>query len=82
MAEIADRHGITLSAAELVDITGYAQPAKQLQALLAMGYWRARRSPTTGAVILERAHQEAVARGETLGHQQSRPRVRPVLVKA
>lgn len=81
MAEVAERTGITLSAAEIAQITGYQQPAKQLAALHAMGYWRARRSTTTGAVILERAHQEAVARGETL-QQQNRPRVRPVPAKA
>lgn len=42
---------------------GYSQPAKQLQELHRQGFWRARRSRLTGAVILERAHVEAVCRG-------------------
>ena len=48
---------------ELVEITGYRQPAAQLRALLARGFWRACRSPITGAVILERAHYDAVCQG-------------------
>lgn len=46
---------------------GYTQPAKQLQELHRQGFWRARRSRLTGAVILERAHYEAVCRGGDAG---------------
>lgn len=54
---------LTLSPVEVADLTGYRQPAAQLAELLRQGYWRARRAPITGRVILERAHYEAVARG-------------------
>ena len=66
---------ITLTPAELADLTGYRQPAKQLEALRADGYWRARRS-ITGRVILERAHYEAVCHGLDKKPEVSRPRVR------
>lgn len=64
---------------ELRALTGYAQPARQLGALHAMGYFRARRSPRTGNVILERAHYDAVARGQVApapAGQRPRPRLR------
>jgi len=66
---------ITLSAEELADLTGYRQPAKQLEKLRADGYWRARRS-ITGRVILERAHYEAVCHGIDAKPAVQRPRVR------
>ena len=81
MAEVAERPGITLSAAEIAEITGYTQPAKQLAELHRQGFWRARRN-AVGAVVLERTHYEAVSRGDTMGQQQQRPRVRPVGGKA
>lgn len=57
-----DTASITLSERELVDLTGYRQPSKQLAELLRMGFWRARRS-VLGDVVLERAHYDAVCRG-------------------
>lgn len=65
-----------LTSVEVQQITGYRQPGKQLAELLAMGFWRARRSRLTGAVILERAHYEAVCRGI-----DSKPVERPRLHK-
>jgi len=57
---------------------GYVQPASQLRALLKLGYFRARRSPVSGAVIVERAHYEAVASGSTKpdARQQRQPALR------
>ena len=55
---------LLLTADELQALTGYKQPAAQLAELLRQGYWRARRAPITGRVILERAHYEAIARGD------------------
>lgn len=57
---------------ELLALTGYKRPADQLQELHRQGFTRARRSPATGAVILERAHYLAVCAGQL---QQARPRV-------
>lgn len=51
---------ITLSPEELFELTGYRRPAEQLAELQRQGFYRARRSPTTGAIILERAHYDAV----------------------
>lgn len=69
----------TLSAPEIQKLTGYAQPARQLHELHRQGFYRARRSPTTGVVILERAHYDAVCAG---ARQESTPRVRPPQLKA
>ena len=56
-----------MSHQELQDITGgYSQAAKQLEELHRQGFWRARRSRLHGAVILERAHYEAVCAGRDL----------------
>jgi hypothetical protein len=69
---------ITLTLAELVLITGYQRAGDQVRELHRQGYSRARRSPTTGDVILERAHFEAVCRG----HQaEARPKVRPPVLR-
>jgi hypothetical protein len=54
--------GLTLSAAELLEVTRYRQPACQLRELHRRGFHRARRG-VDGAVILERAHYEAVCAG-------------------
>ena len=68
-----------LSHAEIAQITGYQQHAKQLEELLRMGFWRARRSRLSGSVILERAHYEAVCRGEQQPSKESRrPKLQPV----
>jgi len=63
---------------ELVDLTGYRRPSAQLAELHRLGFNRARRAPVSGAVILERAHYEAVARGE-FGTPSSKPRPAPQL---
>lgn len=53
--------GIALTAAELVTLTGFRQPGRQLQELHRLGFVRAYRN-RLGAVILERAHHDEVAR--------------------
>lgn len=65
---------MTLDDAELVDITGFRQPSRQLAELHRQGFWRARRAPITGRVILERAHYDAVCAGAD--RQQSAPSLR------
>ena len=69
---------LILSAAEVEALTGYRRADKQLGELHRQGYWRARRSPTSGAVILERAHAEAVQRGEVAPRPAARLR-QPIL---
>lgn len=64
---------LVLSEGELVKLTGYHQPSKQLAELHRLGFTRARRG-RLGNVILERVHYEAVCRGLT---QPSRPQVKP-----
>ena len=59
MAEVAERPSLILSFEELVHLTGYRQPAAQLNNLKAQGFHRARRN-ALGSVVLERAHYEAV----------------------
>lgn len=71
---------LTLSADELLALTGYKQPAAQLTELHRQGYWRARRAAITRRVILERAHYEAVARGQDASPASSHrraPQLRP-----
>ena len=52
---------LLLAPDELLALTGYKQPAAQLAELQQQGYWRARRAPITGRVILGRAHCDALA---------------------
>lgn len=66
--------GLTLTAAELVELTGYARPGDQVAELLRLGFTRARRCRVTGRAVLERAHYEAVSAGQQAQH---RPQVRP-----
>lgn len=54
---------LTLSPAEIEEITGFAQPCKQLDALRQQGFIRAHRA-RDGRVILERAHYLAVCAGQ------------------
>lgn len=72
---------LRLSEQELIEITDYHQPAKQLEVLKEQGFWRARRSVVTGRVVLERAHYEAVCAGETKpgrgGKHRPEPELRP-----
>lgn len=56
--------GIKLSEAELFAITGYELPCKQLNVLHGRGFHRAYIA-RKGGVVLERAHYEAVCRGES-----------------
>jgi uncharacterized protein DUF4224 len=65
---------LTLSGAELCEITGYKRPADQLRALLNLGFFRARQSPTTGRIVLERAHYDAVTSGRAANDGPARPR--------
>lgn len=70
-----DTASITLSERELVDLTGYRQPSKQLAELLRRGFWRAYRN-RLGDVILERSHFQAVTRGESAPAAPRRPQLR------
>lgn len=54
---------LRLSPEEIYDLTGYRQPHRQVEELRRQGFFRARRAPVTGEVILERAHYEAVCAG-------------------
>lgn len=80
MNSAAGAADIVLSQAELVSVTGYQRPADQVRELLRQGFHRARRSPTTGETILERAHYEAVCAGQRA--QAERPKVRPPKLRA
>lgn len=60
----ANDGGLMLTPDEIQALTGYRQPAKQLAELHRQGYWRARRAPITARILVERAHYEAVARGQ------------------
>lgn len=75
--ELVTAMSITLSPAELADLTGgYTQPAKQMEVLKKRGFWRAFRSEYTGQVVLERAHYLAVSQGLDKKPEAGRPRVR------
>ena len=63
----------TLEPQEVTQITGYKRPADQLDELHRQGFYRARRSPTTGNIILEREHYIAVCAGS---RPTNAPRVR------
>ena len=65
---------LLLSPSELVALTGYRRAADQVPELHRQGFTRARRSPTTGDTILERAHYLAVCAGQQAA---PRPKVRP-----
>jgi hypothetical protein len=54
--------GITLSEQEIAALTGYERPTKQLAVLHNRGFLRAYIGRK--GVVLERAHYEAVSRGE------------------
>ena len=65
-----------LSSEELVSLTGYRRPADQLAELHRQGFFRARRSPSDGSVILERPHYDAVCSGAAKPAQEPRVRLR------
>lgn len=78
MEAVATHTGLTMTAAEVREITGgYKRAADQLKALHARGFFRA--YLRDGHVVLERAHYEAVCRGAI---EQPRPRVKPPRVGA
>lgn len=52
-----------LTEQELLDLTGYSLPSKQLEALKSRGFVRAYRG-RNGRVIVERPHYDSVCRGE------------------
>lgn len=53
---------LLLTAAEIAELTQYGRPSRQLEELHRQGFFRARQG-RSGAVILERAHYEAVCAG-------------------
>jgi hypothetical protein len=70
----------TLSPEEIFGLTGYKRPADQLRELHDQGFYRARLAKTTGDVILERPHYDAVSAGLQPGAQAAhRPQVRSTL---
>lgn len=67
-----------LAPEEIHALTGYRRPAEQLAELLCQGFYRARRSPVDGSVILERPHFEHICAGGGIAANDAevRPRVR------
>lgn len=66
------------TAEQLHRLTGYKHPSRQLAALHAQGFFRARRN-ALGAVVLERAHYDAVcAGGPSAVAKPERPPVLPL----
>lgn len=63
---------LTLSEAELFELTGYRRPSEQLAELHRRGFSRAYRN-RLGRVTLERGHYDAVIAGQI---QPARPKVR------
>ena len=61
---------LTLNKDELRDLTGYEQPSKQLAELHRRGFHRAYIG--RHGLVLERAHYEAICRGET---QRPKPKI-------
>jgi hypothetical protein len=68
-----------LSKDELHEVTGYKRASEQLAELLRQGFYRARRSPVDGSVILERTHYDAICSGA--GKPANEPTVRPPKVR-
>ncbi|WP_119154186.1 DUF4224 domain-containing protein [Caldimonas tepidiphila] len=66
----------TLTPAELHAVTGYRRADRQLAELHRQGFYRARRSPVTGAVILEREHYAAVCSGAARPATTPAPKLR------
>ncbi len=71
--------GLTLTAEEIREVTGYARPADQVAELQRLGFTRARRCRVTGRAVLERTHYESVAAGQLADR---RPQVRPPKLRA
>ena len=66
----------TLDKSEIHHVTGYTRAADALAELLRQGFYRARRSPSDGAVILERPHYDAVCAGAAGPANEPRVRLR------
>lgn len=69
------RPDLLLSDEELQRLTGYKRPGAQLAELHRRGFHRARRN-VLGAVVLERAHYEAVSAGADR-QEAPTPQLRP-----
>lgn len=70
---LVDQPGINLTPEEVKAAAGgYVRGADQLRELHARGFVRAYRSKVTGRVVLERAHHDAVVRGQ-YGQQATPP---------
>ena len=70
----------TIPTSDIEQITGYKRPYDQLLELHRQGFYRARRSPTTGHIILERVHYDAVCAG--FRQQTNAPQVRVPQLRA
>lgn len=64
-----------LSETEIAEITGYKRHAAQVMELRRQGFFRARRGPVSGHVIVERQHYEAICGGARLS-AANEPKVR------
>ena len=72
---------VTLTDAEVQALAGgLKQPARQLRALHARGYWRAYIG-RAGSVVVERAHYEAVSSGQATAPARA-PKVRTANLRA
>lgn len=73
--------GLLLTPAEIYDLTRLTLPRCQVKRLQEQGFVRARL--VRGEAVLERAHYEAVCRGEfapaPAARDTDRPRLRPLL---
>lgn len=67
---------ITLDDSELIALTGYERPSKQLAELIRHGFYRARIG-RFNKVVLERAHFEAVCASHEPAANAPPPKVRP-----
>lgn len=71
---------LILTPDEIRELTGYAQPAKQLAELHRQGFYRARRN-VLGAVVLERGHYDVVVAGRDAA-PTTQPKLRPPRLSA
>lgn len=71
---------VILSEDELQALTGYKRPQDRVDELQRQGFYRARRAPSDGSVILERAHYDAVCAGARKPAEE--PRLRPRMARA
>lgn len=66
---MTDTPALILAEAEIQELTGYKRAKDQLPELHRQGFYRARQSRSTGSVILERAHYEAVCSGRIAANE-------------